>query len=94
MWIGGTDQAVESIFRLPNGFPLSYENWTAGQPNDNGKGQNCLTTKDDGWRDKPCGSLGWTLCSSNTGQLLTRIYTCLTCLLAQVENLLDVRLYY
>ena len=35
LWIGLTDQATEGTFAWISGEPLTYSNWSAGEPNNN-----------------------------------------------------------
>eukprot|EP00964_Phaeocystis_antarctica_P054727 scaffold32205_cov65-Phaeocystis_antarctica.AAC.1 len=57
VWIGATDAVSEGTWVWsPSNTPLSYTNWKAGEPNNNG-GQHCLTGNynDAGeWDDGRC----------------------------------------
>jgi hypothetical protein len=57
-WIGATDQSSEGDFSWPDGSLLrdTYESWEAGEPNDTGVGEDCVSQQaKGGWRDEACG---------------------------------------
>ncbi|XP_011504822.1 PREDICTED: perlucin-like protein isoform X2 [Ceratosolen solmsi marchali] len=63
-WTSGTDQGVEgAFFWMANGWPITFENWNAGEPNnfryENGEEEDCLElwnrdSKGLKWNDSPC----------------------------------------
>jgi hypothetical protein len=57
VWIGLTDEQTEGTFRWANDAPLRFTNWLPAQPDDSGKGEDCVTvTLGDGrWNDADCG---------------------------------------
>jgi hypothetical protein len=57
VWIGLTDEVTEGTFLWATGAPPRYTNWLPGQPDDFGKGEDCVTiTLGDGrWNDADCG---------------------------------------
>lgn len=59
-WLGATDAVTEGTFLWPDGTPLSFTNFRAGEPNNGGgSGQeDCLVIeggKNGSWDDRPCG---------------------------------------
>lgn len=60
VWLGATDVAAEGTYLWPDGTPLTFANFRAGEPN-NGAGngaENCLVIeggKGGTWDDRPCG---------------------------------------
>ena len=58
VWIGGTDAASEGawVWSASN-TPLSYINWDAGEPNNYGRGEDCMQVIENGkWNDRKCGN--------------------------------------
>eukprot|EP00820_Chromera_velia_P015647 Cvel_25472.t1-p1 / transcript=Cvel_25472.t1 / gene=Cvel_25472 / organism=Chromera_velia_CCMP2878 / gene_product=Collectin-11, putative / transcript_product=Collectin-11, putative / location=Cvel_scaffold2891:16887-22606(+) / protein_length=1165 / sequence_SO=supercontig / SO=protein_coding / is_pseudo=false len=58
-WIGGSDEVSEGSFVFANGEPLSYFNWKAGEPNNDGGNdsgnENCIGLLSGGeWNDLSC----------------------------------------
>jgi len=55
-WIGLQDFKVEGTFSWADDTPLgAYTNWLAGQPDNNGVGQHCVSMRADGtWNDVIC----------------------------------------
>ncbi|KAG8521821.1 Pulmonary surfactant-associated protein D, partial [Galemys pyrenaicus] len=50
-----TDNQTEGKFAYPTGEPLAYSNWAPGEPNNNGKAENCVEILTNGkWNDKSC----------------------------------------
>lgn len=46
VWVGYTDQASEGNWVTLDGTPMSYLNWNAGEPNNNGQGATCCSFPD------------------------------------------------
>jgi hypothetical protein len=69
VWLGGTDAAIEGMWRWVDGgkFTLisedkrtaiarGYNNWAQSEPNDSGSVEDCaVMTTSDNWNDLPCG---------------------------------------
>jgi hypothetical protein len=56
LWLGGTDAALDGVFRWSNDTPLGYAGWAPNQP-DNGVGVDCIAKRNDGserWYDHRC----------------------------------------
>jgi hypothetical protein len=57
LWLGGTDQEQDGVFRWSDGSPSIFVNWAANQP-DNGPGDaDCIEKRNDGtarWYDRRC----------------------------------------
>ncbi|XP_004680759.1 PREDICTED: pulmonary surfactant-associated protein D [Condylura cristata] len=54
-FLGMTDIQTEGKFIYPTGEPLAYTNWAPGEPNNNGKAENCVELLTNGkWNDKSC----------------------------------------
>lgn len=56
LWLGGTDVALDGVFRWSDDTPLSYGGWAPNQP-DNGVGLDCIAKRNDGterWYDHRC----------------------------------------
>ena len=64
MWIGLNDRNQEGTFAWCDGELLSYQNWAAGEPNDNGALEDCgsLIKADGTWNDLRCSELHGFLC--------------------------------
>lgn len=61
MWLGASDSAVEGTFVWVDTAPVVYNNWRAGEPNDNGAagaGEDCAVIEGDTaaneWDDRTC----------------------------------------
>jgi hypothetical protein len=65
VWLGGSDAALESVFRWVTGEPLTFAAWAAGQPDQGGpprpdcvlRGceEDCIARDNDqAWHDRPC----------------------------------------
>ncbi|XP_054834316.1 C-type lectin domain family 4 member G-like [Eublepharis macularius] len=55
-WIGLHDMKNENTFVWVDDSPLSYTHWFAGEPNDYGHGEDCVTMTERGWwNDYACG---------------------------------------
>ncbi len=62
-WIGFTDAAAEGAWIWSDGSPVTYTNWSSGEPN-NGHGGECVDTSEEdcamikwngtAWNDYPC----------------------------------------
>jgi gliding motility-associated-like protein len=46
VWVGYTDQASEGNWVTLDGTPMSYLNWSGGEPNNNGQGASCCSFPD------------------------------------------------
>lgn len=56
IWLGGTDAALDGVFRWSDGTPVLIESWAPNQP-DNGAGVDCIEKRNDGtglWYDRRC----------------------------------------
>ena len=52
VWIGLNDRAVEGNFQWTSGDPVLYQNWEAGQPDDQfGEDAVCLSVPNGKWLD-------------------------------------------
>jgi len=57
VWLGGTDQSIEGIWKWVNDEPWSYTYWANGEPN-NQNNEDCLMyyyNSNAQWNDNPCG---------------------------------------
>lgn len=67
-WIGATNLNSNvnnnlNYFWLPNGRPLSYTNWDAGQPDNYGTIEHCVQIwGSQKWNDVPCGNQYYFIC--------------------------------
>lgn len=58
-----TDAKTEGTFIYPTGEPLVYSNWGPGEPNDDGKAEDCIEIYTNGkWNDKKCGEQRLVIC--------------------------------
>ncbi|KAK0140031.1 CD209 antigen-like protein D [Merluccius polli] len=53
-WIGLSDGDTEGTWKWVDGTIMTSSFWVSGQPNDYGGGQDCVSTREDGWNDDPC----------------------------------------
>ena len=56
-WLGLSDQTNEGVWVWADGAPLDFAPWSAGQPNDFDRGEDCvayMAIDDDQWNDLPC----------------------------------------
>jgi C-type mannose receptor len=57
-WMGANDIDAEGMWVWPDGTPVVYENWMAGEPNDSGTSEDCGEVKINlgelVWNDVPC----------------------------------------
>ncbi|KAH0507715.1 Low affinity immunoglobulin epsilon Fc receptor [Microtus ochrogaster] len=61
-WIGLRDLNVEGEFIWMDGSPVGYSNWSPGEPNNAGQGEDCVMMRGSGqWNDAFCHSFleGW-----------------------------------
>jgi hypothetical protein len=67
VWIGGTDDPTENLWRWINGEAMGYTNWRTDEPN-NGNGnfeEDCMIIEGDNgglWDDRPCDTLFGFIC--------------------------------
>jgi len=61
IWLGATDELVENSFVWVDGQPMVFQKWRAGEPNNNGPGddpENCAVIEGDTalheWDDRSC----------------------------------------
>ncbi|XP_022092887.1 C-type mannose receptor 2-like [Acanthaster planci] len=56
IWIGLTDSRNEGHFTWIDGSRLTFRNWLPKEPNDYGRGEDCVTLdyNTGGWNDVPC----------------------------------------
>ena len=56
IWLGLNDRASEGHFVWPSTQTSpSYTNWNQGEPNNNGRGEDCVYKPvESGWNDNPC----------------------------------------
>ncbi|EHB16438.1 Mannose-binding protein A [Heterocephalus glaber] len=55
VFLGITDEATEGQFMYVTGGRLAYSNWKTNEPNDYGKGEDCVLMLTDGvWNDVSC----------------------------------------
>lgn len=56
-WIGLQDLNMEGEFVWPDGSPVGYSNWSPGEPNNGGQGEDCVMMRGSGqWNDAFCRS--------------------------------------
>ncbi|CAO2630897.1 Low affinity immunoglobulin epsilon Fc receptor, partial [Lemmus lemmus] len=56
-WIGLRDLNVEGEFIWMDGSPVGYSNWSPGEPNNAGQGEDCVMMRGSGqWNDAFCHS--------------------------------------
>ncbi|XP_036609980.1 low affinity immunoglobulin epsilon Fc receptor [Trichosurus vulpecula] len=55
-WIGLRDLDIEGEFLWVDGSPLSYSNWSPGEPNNQGQGEDCVLMRANNgrWNDAYC----------------------------------------
>ena len=63
VWIGGTDQEQEGVWRWTDSSPWKFKNWMRDEPNNLDGRQNCLVQSRGGWGDRQCERDYWFLCS-------------------------------
>ncbi|XP_039662058.1 galactose-specific lectin nattectin-like [Perca fluviatilis] len=66
-WIGGFDAVKEGTWMWTDGSKFDYKIWNAGEPNNYGGAENCLTMNWDGanWNDLACTNQNSFVCSKN-----------------------------
>ena len=63
VWIGGTDQEKEGLWKWTDSSPWNFTNWDEGYPRDKNGKKNCLSEWPWGWEDLSCHRMAWFLCS-------------------------------
>ena len=56
LWLGGTDEDTEGIWRWTDGSAFSFKNWKRGEPNNHGN-EHCVHTDigdNQQWNDNQC----------------------------------------
>ena len=54
-WIGIHDKTTEGEFTYEsNGVTIGYKNWQSNEPNNHGKGEDCVQMNHGAWIDMPC----------------------------------------
>ena len=54
-WIGIHDKTIEGEFTYEsNGVTIGYKNWRPNEPNNYGKGEDCVHMLQGAWNDVPC----------------------------------------
>ncbi|XP_051828478.1 low affinity immunoglobulin epsilon Fc receptor isoform X3 [Antechinus flavipes] len=55
-WIGLRDLDIEGEFQWMDGSPLNYTNWSPGEPNNQGQGEDCVAMRpfNGKWNDAYC----------------------------------------
>jgi hypothetical protein len=65
-WIGLNDRATEGSFEWEDGTPFSYSNWSSGEPNNSGGGEDCAQINryhpSQTWNDEPCSNSFYFIC--------------------------------
>lgn len=63
-WIAASDRVQEGQMFWSGGAPLTYSNWTSGQPDDFQGREDCVvkTSPAGTWNDRPCGNVFPYLC--------------------------------
>ncbi|KAK0136280.1 CD209 antigen-like protein D [Merluccius polli] len=54
-WIGLSDGDTEGTWKWVDGTIMTSSFWLSNQPNDAGRGQDCVATGWNAWNDLPCG---------------------------------------
>lgn len=58
-WAGYTDVVAEGIWVWEDGGTTTYDNWRAGEPNNDGSDEHCLgVTNNRDWNDNVCDDVG------------------------------------
>ena len=56
-WIGISDETTEGEFTYEsNGVTIGYKNWRPNEPNNYGKGEDCVQMNQGAWNDLSCAS--------------------------------------
>lgn len=53
LWLGGTDEATEGIWKWVDGTPLTFTAWLGAGPDNSGGNENYIVTRTKGWNDVP-----------------------------------------
>lgn len=67
-WIGLNDLLNEGTFVWDGtSTPVSYTNWSPGEPNDAGDNEDCAALRWNTWNDYICGGIFFYICQKNQG---------------------------